>query len=844
MITDYGGVRERASLMAEKLSKLFLDTFPNRDGVCLVALAGLGRGEIFSNSDADLMIFYDHEAPESGQAQEFTRQLWSHLEVPVAAFIRSPKDVEHCLQGDLAGTTALLEGAYLAGDEESFRSLQRLVREDFLPLHGERFQEFKLKELEERHGQDGDDLSVNEPDLKQGAGGFRDLQLTLMLLALEHYKTWVDAEEKVIIPGLRRDHLGMNEVLEGLTTSSHLAMGEARALLDRTREALNKRIQRERLIKSQQQSITEDLGYEDKADRGAVESFMTDLFHGRRLIFRVLNEVMESRKTSLDLLEPVKHKRMLSEGIFARGDELDLLDPSTVDATALLELFSIVQKSKRTLSTRLCSQIREEIVPGLKGESFRTKAIAKSFRLLLSKTFFVAKTLRLMHEAGVLEQLIPEFGAIDGLSQFDAIHSYTVEEQTLRGLRALEGQGSDKNHREAQVRLDLLVETDRRDLLRLGFLLHDVGKAQGLEDHEARGEALARKVSAALYLSSEETEHVSCLVREHNTLPRLSKNLRINDEGTIVTLLEAVSGDLTRLEHLYLLSSANCSAIAPEHLTHWQDNLMTSLYELARESSEGRTEDESRDELISSIVRLSPPELQGQLRAHLKLCPMSYLAETDSVIALEELALIRRIPHAGFAIKARPDEKVLRITVASRSWGHRFAHQAGVLSALAFSIHGATTWTRLDGIGVDRYVVEDLRDRPLEHLKVQITETLLRCRRGEVDIGKMVLETSRAFSRRRPAGWEELEGSCRVDNELSDEYTLVEVTTRDRLGLLYTLLRIFDQFQLTVHFAKISTEASEVVDTFYVSRSGEKLESELELERLGAVLLEASRADT
>ncbi|MDF1663697.1 MAG: HD domain-containing protein [Planctomycetota bacterium] len=843
MITDFGGVRERARLMAGKLSDLFLDAFPNRDGVCLVALAGLGRGEIFSNSDADLMIFYDHENPNSDAAQEFTRQLWSHLDVPIAAFIRSPKEVEHCLQGDLAGTTALLEGAYLAGDKKSFQSLQRIIREDFLPLHGERFQQFKLKELEERHGQDGEALSVNEPDLKQGLGGFRDLQLALMLLALEHYQSWVDSEDLVIIPGLRRDHLEMNTVLEGLTTSSHLAVDEAQALLDRTREALNKRVQRERLLKSQQQSITEDLGYEDKSDRGAVESFMTDLFHARRLIFRVLNEVMEARKTSLDLLEPVKHKRMLSEGIFARGDELDLLDPGSVDATALLELFSIVQKSKRTLSTRLCSQIREEIVPGLSGESFQTRDIAKSFCQLLTKTFFVAKTLRLMHEAGVLEKLIPAFGAIDGLSQFDAIHSYTVEEQTLRGLRALEGQGSDKNHREAQVRLDLLVETERRDLLRLAFLLHDVGKARGLEDHEARGEALAREVSKSLFLSVDEMEHVSCLVREHNTLPRLSKNLRINDEGTIVTLLEAVSGDLTRLEHLYLLSSANCSAIAPGHLTHWQDNLMTSLYELALESAEGSSEDESRAELISSIVRLSPPELQNQLRAHLKLCPSSYLVETDSVIALEEMALIQRIPHAGFAIKARPDEKVLRITVASRGWGHRFAHQTGVLSALAFSIHGATTWTRLDGIGLDRYIVEDLRDRPLEQLKLQVFETLQRCRRGQVDISKMVGEASRAFSRRRPDDWEDLVGSCRVDNEISDEHTLIEVTTRDRLGLLYTLLRTFDQFQLTVHFTKISTEASEVVDTFYVTRNGEKLEDELELERLKQVLLEASGAD-
>lgn len=841
MIADWGGVRERARKTAESLSSLFQAAFPDPKGVCLVALAGLGRGELFSNSDIDLMVFFDHEEPKSDPAQAFARELWSHFECPIAAFIRSPKDVEHCLQGDLAGTTALLEGAYLAGDKESFRRLQEMVREDFLPLHGERYQQFKLRELEERHRQSGEQLSVTEPELKQGAGGFRDLQLLLLLLALEHSSSWLDEGELVILPGLRRDHRGMEQVLKGLTTSSRFAWDEARALLDRTREALNKRVQRERLFKAQQSKIAEDLGYEDKKDRGAVESFMTDLFHARRYLYRLLNEVKEARKSSLDLREPVHHKRMLSGGIFARGDELDLLDPASAAASTLLELFSMVQKSKRTLSARLCSRIREEIVPNLARESFQTEAIAQSFLQLLSKTFFVAKTLRFMHESGVLECLIPAFGSIDGLSQFDAIHSYTVEEQTLRGLTALEGQGTDKSHREAQVRLDLLVETDRRDLLRLAFLLHDVGKAEGLADHEARGELLARTVSRSLHLSREDEDHVSCLVREHNKLPRLSSTLRINDEGTIHSLVEAVSRDLTRLEHLYLLSSANSSAIAPEHLTHWQDNLMTSLYELARDVLEGNTEDESPDALISSIVCLSPPELQGQLRAHLKLCPYSYLVETDSVVALEEMALIQRIPHAGFAIKARPDEKVLRITVASRGWGHRFTHQAGVLSALAYSIHGATTWTRMDGIALDRYVVEDLRDRPLEQLKHQLFETLQRCRRGEVDIGRMVLEASRAFPRRHLDDWETPVGACRVDNGLSEEHTLIEVTTRDRLGLLYSLLRTFDQFQLTVHFAKISTEASEVVDTFYVTRLGEKLREGPELERLKEVLLEAAQ---
>ena len=231
---------------------------------------------------------------------------------------------------------------------------------------------------------------------------------------------------------------------------------------------------------------------------------------------------------------------------------------------------------------------------------------------------------------------------------------------------------------------------------------------------------------------------------------------------------------------------------------------MTSLFEHARDRIDQDRLKESRLEPLEAIVQSSPVGVQTQLRQHLELCPKSYLLETDSVVALEELSLIQRVPHDGFAIKLRPDQQVLRITMASKNWGNRFVHQTGVLSALALSIHGATTWTRMDGIGMDRFVVADFKDRPPELLKGQIFEILHRCRQGQIDISKMVADSSRAF--RRSELDPQLEpplGRSRYDNELSAEYTVVEVSTKDRLGLLYAMLRTFRQHNLTVHFSKI-----------------------------------------
>jgi [protein-PII] uridylyltransferase len=837
MIVDHGRVRERAQEAVAAVSKLFQEIFNNPTGVCLVALAGLGRGELFPNSDVDLMLFYDHENYQAGLAGTYIQRLWSRLDYSISSFVRGPVEVEQCFQSDLAGTTALLEGRFLAGDKQSFGELVNLVHEEFLPLHGDRFAQFKIKESEERHEEHDNTLAVNEPDLKEGLGGLRDAQLSVLLLALRESKNW-PLEEGVILSGLTKDHQKVRELFSEILPQSG-PLKESLGLLDRTREALSRKTAQHRLIKFHQESIASELKCRDKEGQTGVERFVTALFHARRHIHRVTAQIVRDEKIRLNVLAPTEHKRMLAEGIFAAGDDLELLEPDKMDAERLLELFSLLQTSKCSLSPAVRAQIREEILPGLSDESFVTPAVTRAFLALLSKVFYVAETLRLMHETRVLGRLLPEFGRLDGLAQFDAVHAYTVDEHTLRGLAVLEGYGRDQKRREAMVRLDLFVETERRDLLRLGLLLHNIGKAHGLVDHQESGEKMLPALGKRMLLNKHELSHVSGLVREHSTLARISTTRRLSDEGTIRTLIQAVSGDLTRLDHLYLLTSAGCTAVGPDVFTRWEDNLITTLYEQTRDFIEGGGS-EAQLSILESVVINAPPELQNQLRQHLSLCPYSYLTETDSVIALEEMALINRIPHNAFAIKVRPHQQILRITTASKNWGNRFVHQTGVLSSLGLSIHGATTWTRFDGIGLDRFVVEDYKDRPSELLKRQIFETLHRCRKGQVDISMKVMEASQAFRRSDlDPQLEPAPSSVRVDNESSPDHTLIDVTTKDRLGLLYSLMRVFKGLHLTVHFAKISTHGKEAVDTFYVSQSAKKLAEE-ELDSLCKALMMAS----
>jgi [protein-PII] uridylyltransferase len=63
-----------------------------------------------------------------------------------------------------------------------------------------------------------------------------------------------------------------------------------------------------------------------------------------------------------------------------------------------------------------------------------------------------------------------------------------------------------------------------------------------------------------------------------------------------------------------------------------------------------------------------------------------------------------------------------------------------------------------------------------------------------------------------------------IDNRLSDEFTVVDVFTQDRIGLLFAITNTLFRLGLHIHLARISTNAFQALDVFYVTdASGNKI---------------------
>ena len=81
------------------------------------------------------------------------------------------------------------------------------------------------------------------------------------------------------------------------------------------------------------------------------------------------------------------------------------------------------------------------------------------------------------------------------------------------------------------------------------------------------------------------------------------------------------------------------------------------------------------------------------------------------------------------------------------------------------------------------------------------------------------------------------------DNEGSEIYTIIEVDTRDRPGLLYDLTRTLAANNIYIASAVIATFGAQVVDTFYVKDMfGLKLHAKAKREMLEKKLREAIAA--
>jgi [protein-PII] uridylyltransferase len=799
----------------------------------LVALGGYGRGELHPSSDIDLMVIYEGELLPFVQrvTQEMLYTQWD-LGLQVGHSLRSLTDCVAMARTDFPSRTSMQEARYLAGSRRLFNRFRRVLSDNVFRKDFAQFLETTLAERDQRYRRYGASPYIGEPNVKESAGGLRDMHTAMWLAATKFGgRTLQELTEKGVISERERT------LTDGALTFLWRVRNELHFHAGHKDDVLSHRLQ---------PIIAARFGYEDDASALGVEKFMRDYYFHARAIHRVSRRLIARCQETLSRRTTAaqRHRQAaLADGLVFFDGRLHLAEPDhrafAEDPTRLMKVFWHLHRLGCELSSDLERAVEDSI--DLVDEAFRSSPMVRDLFLEICRNWGrVTPTLREMHELGLLGRYLPEFGALTCLVQYDVYHRFSADQHSLLAVENLEALAPGHSA-ESEGAAQVLSAIERPDLLLLGMLLHDIGKALG-HGHAAKGIPLIRQLTRRLALPPDDAAALEFLVAHHLTMSHIAQRRDIHDPKTVDDLA-ATARHPQWLRMLYLLTYADMKAVGPGIMTPWQAAILSELHgrTLARLTG-GEPERPNRTQLTDRVCAAIKDEASRQaVMAHLAMMSDRYLASTGAQRIAEHLRMVQQLDLAPVVTELfhHPDLGSSDLVVVARDLPGLFAELAGTLAANGINIMSAQIHTRADGVAVDTFQVSDPFGEAVTSA-ARWTRTLDDLRAvlaGERRVEELLAERQRAT---RAAGLVESPPKVVIDNQLSDSHTVIEIKCPDRLGLLYLITRTLSAAGLDIASARIATEIDQACDTFYVTdREGRKLIDEAAMLRIREALEDA-----
>jgi [protein-PII] uridylyltransferase len=800
-------VHARAWVVEQLVLTAWARLVPDDQGFELCAVGGFGRGELHPYSDVDLLILYP-EAHGSHDAalERFIQMLWD-VDLNPGHSVRSVDECVSEAEKDVAVATNLMESRLMAGSGESYKQMRERTDPPAL-WPADAFFSAKVEEQDARHEQFEDTVYNLEPNLKEGPGGLRDMQMI----------AWVT-----------RRHFGTS-TLHGLVEHGFLSEREhddlvaGRDHLWRLRWALHDTAGRaeERLLFEYQRRLAERFGYGDCSESNEpVERFMQTYYRNVMQLERLNERLLQTFDE--ELLAGRRHlpSADIDESFRIRHGYLELKDPHALvkDPSLIMRMFVVLAdhpdaRGVRATTIRL---IREHLYL-IDDEFRRDPDILGQFLGLLRRDRLVYSQLARMNRYGVLAALLPEFAQITGRMQFDLFHVYTVDQHTLFVIRNLRRFAYAKHPDRFNHAIEIFKRIERPEVLYLAALFHDIAKGRG-GDHSELGADDARRFVDRLDLSDADRELVVWLVREHLLMSRTSQREDISDPEVVNRFVEKV-GNQRYLDHLFVLTVADIAATSPRLWNSWKDSLLWELY-LAATETLGRGPDQILDRQASLEETRGEAEAmlrkQGIDTARIAECwqnlPDRAFLRLDAEQLAWTTALVLDEPERPLvACRALEDKGISEIFVHAADFAGLFAVVARELDRMQLNVLAARVVTTADGLSWDLFQVMDAHSQPLyesdaERLKRALVEQL------------QAREVRPLPPRPVPRRLQPFMGRAEIMLSAGRGVTELEIAATDRPGLLSAIAEALVARGLRLHDARVATFGQRVEDFFTVTGS-------------------------
>ena len=816
---DQGGdiddlLRDRAravdACVRDAWSRCLADDAP----LALFAVGGYGRGELFPQSDIDLLVLAEAaaQAAHADALAAFFALLWD-AGLPVGHAVRSAEECTSAAGEDITVLTALSEARPLVADEHDLRTLLKAIDAHRVWPPREYFRA-KREEQRVRHARFGDTADNLEPNLKEGPGGLRDIQ-TLRWMALR-------------VLGAR-DPQGLIAVGQ-LGADEYATLERERRALARLRFGLHLVANRreERLRFDHQKALAARLGHVDSEGNLAVEQMMQGFYRTAAVVLRINDRLLQRFEEQLEgevAPEAIDDAFELRRGYLAARDEAwPMAGGQQADTAGIFDLFATwaAHPRIRGLHSRTARALAEAL-PSIPAYTEATPALRKRFMALLRGPQAVDTVAR-MARLGVLGRWLPAFASVSGRMQFDLFHVFTVDQHTLAVLRNIAAFASGVPDERFSIAHEVYPRLRKPELLLLAGLFHDIAKGRG-GDHSELGAVDAREFGVAHGLGEADTELVAWLVRKHLLMSVTAQKQDISDPEVIHRFATDVA-DRERLDLLYLLTCSDIAGTSPKLWNAWKDRLLADLHTATRLALRRGLEHP-----VAAADRKA--EARAEAKANLQAFGID-AAEADRLFAA--------MPEETF-LRARPDQIAWQATVvrhaprggvrvSARTLNARGAARVGALEVFVHApdrdgLFAAIVAT-LDRAGLaiqqarlfdgpDDSVFDTFEVLPAEGQRTVAAEDVER--RLTTALSAADLDTIVPAKRNQPRHLRHFRIAPQVAfaDTADGRRTLLSLVCTDRPGLLADVTRVFRMQRLRVHDARIATFGARAEDVFQLT---------------------------